>query len=88
MSAKRKTDGSKKPADVHKLHVEYNLEKEPLQTGKTVSRTTWRERVLMGLGGRGYRSLAIVFWIILILIVGFAVASFVGVFFDRSYTIP
>ena len=88
MSAKRKTNGEQKPVDVHKLHVEYNLEKEPLRTGKTVPSTTWRERAVMGLGGWGYRSLVILFWIVLILIVGYAIVSFVGGFFPPSYTTP
>jgi len=88
MAAKRKTDGSKKPVDVHKLHIDYNLEKEPLRTGETAPRTTWRERAVMGLGGWGYRSLVIVFWIVLILIVGYAVASFVTGAFPPAYTTP
>jgi len=88
MAAKRKTDGSQKPVDVSKLHVEYNLEKEPLQTGDTAPRTTWRERIVMGFGGRGSRLLAIVFWIVLILIAGFAIVTLSSGFFSRSYTAP
>lgn len=48
MARKKLKDVDPEARDVEKLSADYNLEKEPLQTGEKQGRTDWRETIVMG----------------------------------------
>jgi hypothetical protein len=48
MTSKGQPPPSPGERDMHKLHSEYNLEKEPLRTGNKEPRTSLRETAAMG----------------------------------------